>query len=538
MSFNKLRAFLLRSRKSNTVLLSTLFIFLVILLFKDHLLLNNDPYWINFKITNPPKKESLTELSQQKLDTKIDSPFQYGCAAVPNGDQPRANAAFIMLCRNLELEGVIASIKSMERHFNQWYNYPWIFLNNEEFSPEFKYAVGNHTNAKVSFGKIAMEDWDFPSDIPEAELNEWIESQGDRELLYGNLKSYHKMCRFYSGKFYLHPLVNQLDWYWRVEPNVEFYCDLTYDPFIEMEKRGKKYGFNVMIYDLYYSIPGLFRHVQNFIKKHEIKVKSSWKLFVLNSKWLDGEDELGVYDGIHNSHELVVEIQDQIYLQKFIHEVKGKTEDVFTKNPYLTRRILQKSKQMPKLHEDRTNNEDYNLCHFWSNFEIARVDLFTSPEYQQFYQHLESAGGFYKERWGDAPVHSLAIGMFLDLNEVHYFRDIGYRHEIFAHCPANAPEHQLEYVANANYAAFADPQEAAVVVSPDKPRYNGVGCRCKCPKGYNDIEDSECMKKWQMYTQDDYKDPEPVNLESWKKRLTRKIKHHLIAGGSMEEDLV
>ena len=135
MSFNKLRAFLLRSRKSNTVLLSTLFIFLVILLFKDHLLPNNDPYWINFKITNPPKKESLTELSQQKLDTKIDSPFQYGCAAVPNGDQPRANAAFIMLCRNLELEGVIASIKSMERHFNQWYNYPWIFLNNEEFSP-------------------------------------------------------------------------------------------------------------------------------------------------------------------------------------------------------------------------------------------------------------------------------------------------------------------------------------------------------------------------------------------------------------------
>ena len=44
--------------------------------------------------------------------------------------------------------------------------------------------------------------------------------------------------------------------------------------------------------------------------------------------------------------------------------------------------------------------------------------------------------------------------------------------------------------------------------------------------------------EWQMYTQDDYKDPEPVNLESWKKRLTRKIKHHLIAGGSMEEDLV
>lgn len=535
MSFNKLKALLLRTRKSSTVLLSTILFLSVILLFKDNLLPNNDPYWINFRITKPPNEESLEELSDQRLDTKIDSPFQYGCA-IPNTDQPRANAAFIMLCRNLEIKGVISSMKSMERHFNQWYNYPWLFLNNEEFSTEFKDAVSNQTNAKVSFGKIAMEDWEFSKDIPEAELNEWIESQGDRELLYGNLKSYHKMCRFYSGKFYLHPLVSKLDWYWRVEPNVEFYCDLTYDPFIEMEKRGKKYGFNVMLFDLYYSIPGLFRHVQTFIKKHGIKVKSSWKLFVLSSKWLDGEDKLGVYDGIHNSHDLVVEIQDQIYLQKFIHEVKGKTEDVFTKNPYLTRRILQRSKQMPKLHEDRTDKEDYNLCHFWSNFEIARVDLFTSPEYQQFYQHLESAGGFYKERWGDAPVHSLAIGMFLDLNEVHYFRDIGYRHEIFVHCPANAPERQLEYSPNPNYVAFTSGAEE--LAFPDKPRYNGVGCRCRCPKEYKDIENTDCMKKWQMYTQDDYKDPEPVNFESWNKRLTRKIKHHLIAGGSMEEDLV
>lgn len=238
MSFNKLKTLLLRTRKSSTVLLSTILFLSVILLFKDNLLPNNDPYWINFKITKPPNEKSLEELSDQRLDTKIDSPFQYGCA-IPNTDQPRANAAFIMLCRNLEIKGVISSMKSMERHFNQWYNYPWVFLNNEEFSTEFKDAVSNQTNAKVSFGKIAMEDWEFSKDIPEAELNEWIESQGDRELLYGNLKSYHKMCRFYSGKFYLHPLVSKLDWYWRVEPNVEFYCDLTYDPFIEMEKREK-----------------------------------------------------------------------------------------------------------------------------------------------------------------------------------------------------------------------------------------------------------------------------------------------------------
>lgn len=38
-------------------------------------------------------------------------------------------------------------------------------------------------------------------------------------------------------------------------------------------------------------------------------------------------------------------------------------------------------------------------------------------------------------RWGDAPVHSIAVGIFLNKSEVHFFNDIGYKHEPFMHCP-------------------------------------------------------------------------------------------------------
>lgn len=31
-------------------------------------------------------------------------------------------------------------------------------------------------------------------------------------------------------------------WYRRVEPSVEFYCDLDYDPFLFMQENNKKYG--------------------------------------------------------------------------------------------------------------------------------------------------------------------------------------------------------------------------------------------------------------------------------------------------------
>jgi alpha 1,2-mannosyltransferase len=40
-----------------------------------------------------------------------------------------------------------------------------------------------------------------------------------------------------------------------------------------------------------------------------------------------------------------------------------------------------------------------------------------------------------KFRWGDAPVHSIAVGLFLNKSQVHFFNDVGYKHDPFMHCP-------------------------------------------------------------------------------------------------------
>lgn len=42
---------------------------------------------------------------------------------------------------------------------------------------------------------------------------------------------------------------------------------------------------------------------------------------------------------------------------------------------------------------------------------------------------------YYLFRWGDAPVHSIAVGIFLNKSEVHFFNDVGYKHDPFMHCP-------------------------------------------------------------------------------------------------------
>ncbi|KAJ2005675.1 alpha-1,2-mannosyltransferase ktr1, partial [Coemansia thaxteri] len=58
--------------------------------------------------------------------------------------------------------------------------------------------------------------------------------------------------------------------------------------------------------------------------------------------------------------------------------------------------------------------------------------------YESYFQHLDRAGGFFYERWGDAPIHSIAATLFLEKGQIHWFEDIGYRHPGNMHCPRDA----------------------------------------------------------------------------------------------------
>jgi hypothetical protein len=98
--------------------------------------------------------------------------------------------------------------------------------------------------------------------------------------------------------------------------------------------------------------------------------------------------------------------------------------------------------------------ETYNRCHckplplylsgihslltsryvVWSNFEIGALDLWRGEAYSKFFDFLDEQGGFYYERWGDAPVHSIGAALFANKDQIHFFNDIGYRHEPFQVC--------------------------------------------------------------------------------------------------------
>src|SRR5258706_2193569 len=57
------------------------------------------------------------------------------------GVNRKASAAFVILARNSDLKSIVESIKHVEDRFNRKLGYPYVFLNEEPFSEEFKRSV-------------------------------------------------------------------------------------------------------------------------------------------------------------------------------------------------------------------------------------------------------------------------------------------------------------------------------------------------------------------------------------------------------------
>lgn len=429
------------------------------------------------------------KFSNEDISAPSDSVFFEGCIDtyeyLRDDQYQKMNASFVMLTRNEELYDVIKSVRSIEEHFNQWFQYPYVFLNDVPFSEEFQTRLRSESRASMEFGTLDKLDWEFPEKIRESfAFQHALNDQGDRGIMYGSEESYHKMCRFYSGLFYKHPLVQKFEWYWRLEPDVEFFCDITYDPFLEMARNDKKYGFTVILPELYWTVANLFRYTRSFIRQTELQVGSLWNLFTENYQILETEDSL-LASRVNYDGDVDPRLSEKVAIDHMLDT--GNSEDEMG-----LRYLIGRSRSKAPILQDKFDDQEYNLCHFWSNFEIARVDVFNNELYNSYFQYLEEQGGFWRERWGDAPVHSLGLGMLLDIEDVHYFRDIGYRHSTIQHCPKNKLHGQLPYTpAEKRFSRHS-------WKTSTEGFETGTGCRCRCDRRKSDIEDTafHCMDRW------------------------------------------
>lgn len=304
-------------------------------------------------------------------------------------------ATIVSLARNENIWGLATSIQQVEDRFNWRFNYDWVFLNNVDFTDQFKNVTSSLASGNTYYGRISEEHWSIPEWIDPNRAAAERQKMKDEGVSYGDSLSYRHMCRFESGFFFRHPLLEQYDYYWRVEPDVKFFCDLPYDPFRFMHENNKKYSFVLAFEEYINTIPSLWSNVTDFMRQYP--------------HHLPANNALGI-----------------------VSDDQGET---------------------------------YNKCHFWSNFEIGSLNWLRSEPYLDFFNHLDRAGGFHYERWGDAPVHSIAAALLLPPEQIHFFEDIGYYHYPYTHCP-NDPVRRREL-------------------------------RCTCDPGQNhDWVEDACTKNW------------------------------------------
>ena len=207
-------------------------------------------------------------------------------------------------------------------------------------------------------------------------------------------------------------------WYWRVEPDIEFTCAVTYDPFVEMERNDKRYGYTIALWELGKTVPSLFRKLADYKMRRRIPTTSLWTAMM-----------------------------DPSYL------------------PWPIRRLIWWVRNRDPY------GDLWNMCHFWSNFEIADMEFFRSAEYRDFFRFLDEDGGFYYERWGDAPVHSLAAALLLRPDQVHHFADFGYVHRPFQYCTHAPTDEELR-----RGELVPDLRGRDVSAWPERE----LGCNCHC----------------------------------------------------------
>ncbi|CCE64183.1 hypothetical protein TPHA_0G03430 [Tetrapisispora phaffii CBS 4417] len=280
-------------------------------------------------------------------------------------DSGKGNDILLTLVRNSDLDNMLETIKQFEERFNSLFHYDWYFMNNEDFTEDFKKKTTELISGRTKFIKIPHEFWSYPDSIDQEKAEQTRVEAKKNNLNYGDSESYRFMCRFNSGFFYKLEELRNIDYYWRIEPSVRFKCDIPYDVFQYMRRHKKIYGFNMALQENTRTIPSLWDTTTEFFKQNPDFIAPK------------------------NNYDFT-------------------TDD---------------------------NGKSYNLCHFWSNFEIAHLDFYRSAAYNSYFDYLEGKGGFFYERWGDAPIHTLAVSYMLRADQIHFVGNTGYYHEPNQDCP-------------------------------------------------------------------------------------------------------
>lgn len=133
-----------------------------------------------------------------------------------------------------------------------------------------------------------------------------------------------------------------------------------------MARANKTYGFTIAVKELRETVPNIFRYASAYKRLNNLTSKGLWEMFV--------EKPVEVSEPTKEDSENRENVPEELMNSEPGHGL------------------------LPDIDPEAMEGENYNMCHFWSNFEIARLDFFRSKEYSDFFEMMDRSGGFWTER--------------------------------------------------------------------------------------------------------------------------------------------
>lgn len=136
-----------------------------------------------------------------------------------------------------------------------------------------------------------------------------------------------------------------------------------------MERANKTYGFTIAVKELKETVPNIFRYASAYKRNNNLTSQGLWEMFAEPIEDEENQTSLPIDDPKYKPP-----LPDEILNTQAGHS------------------------GLPDVDPEAMEGEKYNMCHFWSNFEIARLDWFRSKEYNDFFNVMDRSGGFWMER--------------------------------------------------------------------------------------------------------------------------------------------
>ncbi|KAL7314967.1 hypothetical protein PS15m_006480 [Mucor circinelloides] len=340
----------------------------------------NDPFFFNYAA----HQEKLKPFGPDYIapDTHIN------WNAVTNSTT-KVKAAFVALVQEQDVYKLRNTMIELERTFNEREGYPWVIISDKVFSKKFREWITNASKAPVYFGQAPAVEWQEPYwvDIKRAEKN-MKQMVKDLNIDHGESMSWRRMTRYNMGFIAHHPLLRDLEYYWKVQPGSRYTCDILTDPFKTMKAKGQKLSFALTMVENHENLNEYFDVLDNFI---------------INNKNILQPTSKSIFKGL---------------LQE---ESRNKPLDA--NNPL------------------GEHSGHFTNCMIYNNFAIFSLQFLRSKEYTRYFDDLDASGGFLYHKWGDALPQTIAASLLLKRSEIAIADVPGYTFKVGSVCPQDINEY-------------------------------------------------------------------------------------------------